>query len=147
MQTRPVSFIAGTITTCSPSWAFAWLTFGFFSVFGWIFSGQADIISWIYHGQFATTDAELIERTATRMEDNGSTVYAYRFRYDVDDQTYEATSFAKSSWQNYTTDIAEYVPDHPHIARLQGQRMAQLSGWMIWILLLPLAGIIWISWT
>lgn len=131
----------------------ALLNAGASSFMGWMFLGMGLCFTFIFLGQSTLPymfrfdgpwewKIGVVEQSYwTNASENDSRIYGIDFNYQVEGQTYKATSY--SFYSGYTpgdTVEIEYKPQRPERARMADCREALFDPWVAFILLFPLFG-------
>lgn len=130
-----------------------WFLLGFGSIFAWGFAGNADVS--FLRGGGVVTDTQgivtAIEETSFSEggsdHSDGTPVYAYSFEFETPDGAPQrGTSYRTGRGPAEGARVTiEYDPDAPDAARIKGMRRAPFSAFVLFVLILPLAGVVLIA--
>lgn len=122
---------------------FGWLFFGFGLVFVWVFGGSDFFYNTaFFSGELAVTDGIVTQVEETNLTINESSVYAYHYKYSVDEKTYTGNTraFGGRYQVNNTADIEYVVSDH---GRSRIKNLSTGIGWgSVLTVIFPIIGLI-----
>ncbi|MFA5795466.1 MAG: DUF3592 domain-containing protein [Candidatus Brocadiia bacterium] len=130
-----------------------WFFFGFGLIFAWVFALNADVLSWYYFSlktESVSGQVSSSQRTSFSVgggkHSDGTPVYANHYTYQTDGHvTYKGISYATGKQLQAGTDVqVEYVKAHPNISRIKGMRMSAFGPWVLFVLIFPAIGFIFI---
>jgi hypothetical protein len=124
----------------------SWAVFGFGMIFAWAFVGHADFSFITFRGPHAEKTARVTRVAATGASVNDRTVIANHYEYSVDGVHYTGTSYSVGEGPNEGAQVTiEYDEDHPERSRISGMRRAQFGPGLIFVGILPLAGLLLVA--
>lgn len=125
---------------------FGWAFFGFGLIFFWAFAMNADLSFIHARGELITTEGTAIRWQSTDASEGGVPVFENYFRFTTEDGTeHEGKSYATGEQvMNGESLIIEYPEDKPQYARIKGMRREMFGPEVIWVVLFPLIGLIFI---
>ena len=130
-----------------------WAFFGFGLIFVWVFALNADLLSWYYFSsntEFASGKVSYSQRTSFSEgggeHSKGTPVYANHYLFKTpDNKECQSVSYATGKQlQSGTVVRVEYVKGNPAISRIKGMRRGVLSPWVLFVLIFPAIGFIFI---
>ena len=144
---RPVPFLLRAQVLFGGIFCFiGWVFFTSGMVFAVVFGSFADVTSW-YHFRNppATANGTLVEVTETGASENNNRIYAYRYSFRAEGADYEGVSYATGRRHEPGEQVVvEYVEGNPAVSRLRGMRRAEFGPWILFVLIFPLVGFIFI---
>ncbi|MBR9921180.1 MAG: DUF3592 domain-containing protein [Bacteroidetes bacterium] len=130
---------------------------GFLQQFGWAFFTFGMIFVWVFGfnsfvrligkpmGEEATVKGEVQEVDYTAASENGQNIYRYTYTYIHDFREYEGVSYGKNPSVKEGDEIQViYSIKHPERSYMEGTRRAMFNGWVLFVFLFPLIGLIFI---
>jgi hypothetical protein len=144
---RPVPFLLRVQVLFGGVFSFiGWFFFAFGMVFAVVFGSFADLTSW-YHFRHppATASGTLLEVKETSASENNVRVYAYKYSFRAEGAAYEGVSYATGrEYGAGEAVVVEYVEGNPSLSRIRGMRRAEFGPWVLFVLIFPLVGFIFI---
>lgn len=124
---------------------FGWAFFGFGLIFFWAFAMESDL-SFVYRGEMITTEGKAIRWQGTDASEGGVSVFENYFKFLAEDgNEFEGSSFATGlKVKNGESLIIEYPEGKPQYARIKGMRRKMFGPVVIWVVLFPFIGLIFI---
>ena len=147
LSTRIVTLLGGPLNP------FGWIFFGFGMLFVFGFIGDADLTSWyLFRGQTETAQGIVtaVEKTnATEGGDKhghgGTPIYAYSYHFTYSQTEHQGVSYRVGmAAQAGATVTVEFPKNHPDISRIQNMRRNVFGPSVMFVLLFPLIGLIFI---
>ena len=125
---------------------------------GWFFLGIGMLIFWmidlptsIYHlvyfrGPLTTADATILEAKKTIVNDDNKAIWKYCFQFSVAGKPYEGASFEHGNTLAAGDQVeVQYPTGKPELARIQGMLPTLFDSPAIFLLLIPIAGLMTIA--
>ena len=144
---RPVPFLLRAQVLFGGVFRFiGWIFFSFGMVFAVVFGSTADVTSW-YHfrGPMPTARGTLLEVDETNASENDVRVYSYKYSFRAEGADYEGVSYATGQRHEPGEPVVvEYVEGNPSVSRIRGMRRAEFGPWVLFVLIFPLVGFIFI---
>lgn len=125
---------------------FGWAFFGFGMIFFWAFAMNADLSAHYFDENTIETEGVAIRWQGTNASENEVPVYENHFVFlDKEGVEHEsvsyATGYAVSSGESLTV---EYPAGKPEYARIKGMRNSMFSSFVLFVVIFPLVGLIFI---
>lgn len=126
-----------------------WFFLGFGLIFVWIFVLKADLSSWRYSGELSRAPARVEGCRRTGFSESSgrrgpsSYIYANDFSFTRDDRVHRGRSYAHACLEAGEAAV-EFPKGRPELARLQGMRRAPFSPAVLFILIFPGIGLIFV---
>jgi len=144
---RPVPFLLRVQVLFGGVFNFiGWIFFTFGMVFAVVFGSLADVTSW-YHfrGPVATANGTLLEVKETSASENNVRIYSYKYSFRAEGTDHEGVSYSTGRRHEPGEQVVvEYVEGNPALSRLRGMRRAEFGPWVLFVLIFPLVGFIFI---
>ena len=125
---------------------FGWAFFGFGMIFFWAFAMNMDLSFLHYNGNVITVEGMATGYSLTDASENEVSVFANHFTFKTEDGD-EITGTSYATGQRILdgeTLTIEYPEGKPHYARIQGMRTKKFSGFVIFVIIFPLVGLVFI---
>lgn len=125
---------------------FGWAFFGFGMIFFWAFAMNMDLSFLYYNGNIVTVEGLATGYSGTNASENEVSVFANHFSFKTEDGVeISGTSYATG---HRVLDgealIVEYPEGKPQYARIKGMRTKIFSGFVIFVIIFPLIGLVFI---
>ena len=144
---RPVPFLLRAQVLFGGIFSFiGWIFFAFGMGFAVVFGSFADVTSW-YHfrGPVGTANGTVIEVKETSASENNVRIYAYKYSFRAEGADYEGVSYLPGrQHEPGEAVVVEYVEGNPALSRIRGMRRAEFGPWVLFVLVFPLVGFIFI---
>lgn len=133
---------------------FGWIFFGFGMIFFWLFVLNADVTSWYYFlGRLEKQEGEITQSIKAGFSQGGSKhskgtpIYANHYTFSAPDgNRYLGISYALGRYLTKGTPVViEYPENNPSISRIQGMRRAALPPVVLFVLIFPVLGLVFIN--
>lgn len=124
-----------------------WFFFGFGLIFVLIFGSLADLSSWYrFRGEVETARGTITAVEETSSSENKTRIYAYRYSFRTPNgEEHKGVSYRTGRSHEPSEEIiVEYLPDEPSYSRIQGMRRAEFSPWVLFVVIFPLVGFIFV---
>ncbi len=144
---RRVPLSLAIVNLCSGMAQVGWLLFGFGMIFVWVFAGHGDYSVVEFRGVRARTLATVESSWPTSFSENKERIWATTYTFSAGGRTFRGTSYATSYAAEPGSQVAvEYIASNPELSRIEGMRRGAFSPFVLFIALLPLAGIVLVAW-
>lgn len=141
ITTRLGIFFGGILTQMG------WWFFGFGLIFVWSFGLNADLSFIQFRGEVATVKGQVARIVATNSSENDRRIYEYHFVTTIEEGTpIGGVSYSSTNHtiQEGDTVTIEFPAEKPQYARIQGMRNAGFPVWVLFVVIFPLIGAIFI---
>jgi hypothetical protein len=118
--------------------------------FAWIFAANGDYSGWRYHGALQTATARASACRGTNFSEGGSNhrrghpVYETEFFFQDSGRTIVSSSYGWDCYQAGQDAPVEFPPGRPDLARVRGMRRALMPPSVVFVLIFPLIGLIFV---
>jgi len=125
---------------------FGWAFFGFGMIFFWAFAMNSDLSEIFFNENTVTTEGHAIRWQGTNASENNAAVYENYFVFsDEEGIEHEGRSYATGqAVSSGETLIIEYPEGKPQYARIKGMRRKMFSPIVLFVVIFPLTGLIFI---
>lgn len=144
---RPVPFLLRAQVLFGGVFSFiGWFFFAFGMGFAVVFGSFADLTSWYdFRGAVGTANGTLVEVKETSASENNVRVYSYKYSFTAEGGDYEGVSYRTGRYHEPGEQVTvEYVEGNPALSRIRGMRRAEFGPWVLFVLIFPLVGFIFI---
>lgn len=142
---RSLSLYSQAALLCSGIYAvMGWAFFCFGMIFVWIFVINSSVMLWFSPKvDWQNSEGRIIKVTNTNASENEEEIYAIHYMYFVNGQQYTGKGYMKGDMHLEGDPVAiKYNPNQYSHSRLINGRVKMFNGWVAFVLLFPVIGLI-----
>ena len=134
---------------------FGWIFLGFGMIFFWIFAVNTDPAGlFVFRGPLETTPGTVVTVEETHFSEGGSEhtdgtpIFRYRYEFSYDGSDYEGVSYRLGQPAEAIHDVTvEFAAGRPGRSRIRGMRSAVFGPFVLFVVLFPVVGLIFVLFT